>query len=111
MPAPVPDVDDNNMNEDGTSSGEGNGKVSYEAMFSHPEVKAVFEQRIFLVNKFILLFNSLIWADKFKLVYFCKLFLENIVSSLPTMPFGLRWIAKQLVVYDFFGLFICLLKI
>jgi len=30
-------------------------------------------------------------------MYFCKLFLDNIIASLHSMPFGIRWISKQLV--------------
>eukprot|EP01113_Clastostelium_recurvatum_P032334 TRINITY_DN413_c1_g1_i6.p1 TRINITY_DN413_c1_g1~~TRINITY_DN413_c1_g1_i6.p1 ORF type:complete len:1287 (-),score=491.71 TRINITY_DN413_c1_g1_i6:955-4473(-) len=34
---------------------------------------------------------------KLKLMYYCKLFLDSITATLNTMPFGIRWIAKQLV--------------
>ncbi len=91
-------MDDLNTEESGSSNGS-NGKLSYEAMANHPDVKLAFNERIY---KIITVFGIRSYdgpIDKFKLVHFCKLFLDNIVSSLPTMPFGLRWITKQLVVY------------
>lgn len=55
MPTPVPDVDDS-AGDDSTGEGSSNGKVSYEAMFSHPNVKVVFEERIHLPTLLMFLF-------------------------------------------------------
>ena len=52
----VPDVDEAAPEEGSSTGGNTNGKVSYEAMANHPDVKAAFNERIQLV---ISLFLSL----------------------------------------------------